>query len=236
MIYFDDKQKKLINSWHNLSEKSDDPYMSFMSDWIVFNAICFNLYNKKAVIERANIDRKKSKLEKINQKFNPNGEIIVENAKISGTYEKWNIDLTMPERLYISVTNKYTEDIIFNEFVKDNSEWYLSNVNENQSLFENLKMSLRKNNRNFVIDITKSLKLNLNNDFDKLVSNNAVVFCEVNDLKTIKNVLYQVRCNIFHGEKIPGDLNDDKIVISALPLLKLLVNYLIKLHKINNVS
>ena len=33
----------------------------------------------------------------------------------------------------------------FNEFVKDNSEWYLSNVNENQSLFENLKMSLRKN-------------------------------------------------------------------------------------------
>jgi hypothetical protein len=65
IINFDDKQEKKINSWHNLSDKSDDAYMAFMAEWIAFNAICYNLYHEKAVMERANIDRAKSKLNKI---------------------------------------------------------------------------------------------------------------------------------------------------------------------------
>ena len=51
MSYFDEKQKKLIKSWHELSSVSDDFYMKFMSEWIAFNAICYNLYYKKATIE-----------------------------------------------------------------------------------------------------------------------------------------------------------------------------------------
>jgi hypothetical protein len=39
------------------------------------------------------------------------------------------------------------------------------------------------------------------------------------DLTQLKNVLYQVRCNVFHGEKVPGDVNDDRIVRAAYPVL-----------------
>jgi hypothetical protein len=41
MEYFDDKQKKLINSWHTLAVKSEDACMAFMAEWIAFNAICY---------------------------------------------------------------------------------------------------------------------------------------------------------------------------------------------------
>ena len=82
MAYFDDKQKKLINSWHTLAAKSKDAYMAFMAEWIAFNAICYNLYYEKATIERANIDRKKSNLNSIHEKFNPNADVDYNEKKI----------------------------------------------------------------------------------------------------------------------------------------------------------
>ncbi|MGR6088071.1 MAG: hypothetical protein ACU4F9_07840 [Arcticibacter sp.] len=229
MTYFDDKQKNLINSWHNLSEQSLDPYMAFMAEWIAFNAICYNLYYENAIIERANIDRSKSKLKKIHEKFNPKADLIVQEAKLVGTIEKWAIDLMLPERLFISVSNNYTEDIIFNEFVKENQKWYDKNPIE---LFDNLKTSLSKGSRNFVINMARSRNYDEKIDIDLLASKNIIILCEENNLKTIKNVLYQIRCNIFHGEKIPGDINDDRIVKSSLPLLKHIVEYLLDIHKI----
>jgi hypothetical protein len=230
MTYFDDKQKRLINSWHNLSVQSVDAYMAFMAEWIAFNAVCYNLYYKKAIIERANIDRAKSKLDKIHEKFNPTADVNAQNAKLVGTLEKWSIDLSLPERLFISVSNNYTEDIIFNEFVKENQNWY---NNSPTTLFENLKMSLAKGNRNFVINMAKSNSYNQTNDIGIMANKNIIVLCEENNLKTVKNVLYQIRCNIFHGEKIPGDINDDSIVKSALPLLKHIVDFLLETHEIN---
>jgi hypothetical protein len=68
---------------------------------------------------------------------------------------------------------------------------------------------------------------------NNLASKNIIILCEENNLKTIKNVLYQIRCNIFHGEKTPGDINDDTIVKSANPLLKYIVEYLIEKHEIH---
>ena len=53
-----------------------------------------------------------------------------------------------------------------------------------------------------------------------------------NSLNIIKKVIYQIRCNIFHGEKVPGDINDDRIAVGALPMLKLLVEKLIEDYKI----
>ena len=120
MIYFDDKQIKLITSWRNLAANTEEPYMSFMAEWIAFNAICYNLYYEKAIIERANIDRGKSKLNKIQEKFNSSKELTVNEVKLVGTSDKWSVDLFFPERLFISISNNYTEDIIFNEFVKAN--------------------------------------------------------------------------------------------------------------------
>ena len=230
MVYFDDKQKKLINSWHNLSAQSDDAYMAFMAEWIAFNAICYNLYYEKAIIERANIDRSKSKLNKLHQRFNPSVDVEVQNAKLVGTLEKWSIDLSLPERLFISVSNNYTEDIIFNEFVNEHQRWYLNNPT---SLFIALKLSLTKGTRHFVVNMAKSQFYNLGKDIAEMANKNVIILCEQDNLKTIKNVLYQIRCNIFHGEKTPGDINDDTIVKGALPVLNYIVNHLIEIYEIN---
>lgn len=233
MTYFDGKQKKLINSWHSQSTKSEDAYMAFIAEWIAFNAICYNLYYKNAVIERANIDRSKSKLDRIHERFKPGAEVEVKNAKIVGTREKWSIDLSLPERLFISVSNNYTEDIIFNDFVKGNQIWYDNNPSQ---LFVGLKVSLQKDDRYFVINMAKSDYYSRKNDINEMANKNIVILCEDNNLKTIKNVLYQIRCNIFHGEKTPGDVNDDRIVKSALPILKHIVEYLLERYEIHNTD
>lgn len=233
MTYFDGKQKKLINSWHSQSTKSEDAYMAFIAEWIAFNAICYNLYYKNAIIERANIDRSKSKLDRIHERFKPGAEVEVKNAKIVGTREKWSIDLSLPERLFISVSNNYTEDIIFNDFVKGNQIWYDNNPSQ---LFVGLKVSLQKDDRYFVINMAKSDYYSRKNDINEMANKNIVILCEDNNLKTIKNVLYQIRCNIFHGEKTPGDVNDDRIVKSALPILKHIVEYLLERYEIHNTD
>jgi len=63
--YFDHKQKELITHWHELSSCSKDNYMTFISEWIAFYAICYNQFNNEAIVLRANIDRAKSKIDKI---------------------------------------------------------------------------------------------------------------------------------------------------------------------------
>jgi hypothetical protein len=201
-----------------------------MAEWIAFNAICYNLYYEKAIIERANIDRSKSKLNKLHERFNPSVDVEVQIAKIVGTLEKWSIDISLPERLFISVSNNYTEDIIFNEFVKEHKSWYLKN---STNLFNILKLSLTKGARHFVVNMAKSQNYYLKNDISEMTDKHIIILCEENNLQTIKNVLYQIRCNIFHGEKTPGDFNDDRIVKSALPVLNYIVNHLIGIHEIN---
>lgn len=232
MVYFDEKQKKLISSWHDLSIKSNNAYIAFMTEWIAFNALCCNLYYENATIDRANIDRKKSKsgLITIHQSINQKKEIHAENVKITVETEKWTLDLALPQsRLFISVSNNYTEDIIFSEFVKYNSEWYNSNL---CTSFIKLKESLKKGSRYYIINMALSNKYSEDDDVDYMAGKNIIKLCEENDLKTIINVLYQVRCNIFHAEKTPGDINDDRIVINALPVLKYIVLYLIAKYDI----
>lgn len=242
MAYFDEKQIKLIKSWHQLSEKSEDFYMSFISEWIAFNAICYNLFYEKAVLERANIDRKKSK------KFlNSRNEIefhkINVSAKISVkeiSDNDWTLQIDFPERLFLSISKKYTEDIIYQLFADEFENWYAENKIEIQPLYNELKESLKKENfsnnenlnyRYYVINMQKEVLLDFD-DIDRLASKNIVILCEQNDLKTVIKVLYQIRNNIFHGEKIPGEINDDRIVKSALPMLRFLICELIKINDI----
>jgi len=227
--YFDDKQCRLINSWHNISQSASDKYIAYISEWIAFNAICYNLFSEKANIERANIDRSKSKLNAIINRFNPAAEIIADNAYVGGTSDKWAIEISLPERLYIEVKKSFTEDIIYSEYVKTYKNWY----NQSPSVhFDNLKNALRKDNGSYVINMSRSHEISEDYSIEYLSKKNLIILCEKNDLITIKNVLYQIRCNIFHGEKIPGDINDDKIVIHALPLLNYLVSHLMKEHNI----
>lgn len=243
MPYFDEKQIKLITSWHKLSEKSEDYYMSFISEWIAFNAICYNLYYDKAVLERANIDRKKSK-KFLNAKSDNEFNNVDISAKISVkeiSDNDWTLQIDFPEteRLFLSISKKYTEDIIYQLFAEEYENWYTENKKEIQPLYNELKESLKKddfsqseNLRYYVINMQKKKSL-YKEDIDRLASKNIIILCEQNDLKTVIKVLYQIRNNIFHGEKIPGETNDDRIVKSALPLLKYLIRELIKIHKIN---
>ena len=229
MNYFDDKQKRLIKAWYKQSLESKDPYLSYMAAWIAFNAICYNLYHEFASIERANIDRQKSKLKRIHERLNLSDPIEVKNAKLEGTLDKWSIDISFPERLFISISNNYTEDIIFNEFVNGNKNWYCQNPTD---LFIRLKDSLNKEGRYYVINMAKVEMYNPNADVTEMARKNIIILCEENNLNTIKSVLYQIRCNIFHGEKTPGEINDDKIVVSALPLLMYILEYLVKKYEV----
>lgn len=239
MTYFDDKQKKLIKSWHKISLNSDDFYMKFMSEWIAFNAICYNLYYEQATIERANIDRKKSKsaINALNILQNKSTIIPVVETIFNIDSEKWSVDLKLPQRLFIKVTTNYTEDIIFKEFVDEHQNWYNENQTSTNQLFEYLKKSLQKKNKNntrfFVINMAKSKLYKEPYDIDKMAERNIVVLCEKNELRIIKNILYQIRCNIFHGEKTPGDPNDDRIVKNALPLLRYIVERLMHVYEID---
>jgi len=63
---------------------------------------------------------------------------------------------------------------------------------------------------------------------DDLTRRNAVVAVKApDDLGDLVEVLYQVRCNVFHGEKVPGDANDDRIVKAARPLLVELLRHVL---------
>jgi hypothetical protein len=245
MEYFYDKQIKNILSWHELSENSLDNYMAFMSEWIAFNAICYNLYYKKAVKERANLESTRNQLQIIRDNFNESDILNVVETKVTNhrangcsltpNNDKWKVNINLQNsNLKLSIASNYTEDIIFNEFVDAYDEWYTENTQLSNEIFNSLKLSLKKGERNFVINMAKHNFYKEENDINCMAQSNIIIICEENNLKTIKNVLYQIRCNIFHGAKTPGDAEDDKIVESALPILRLLVHTLITDCKINN--
>lgn len=220
--YFDDKQKTLINAWISQAEESSNEYLKFMSNWIAFNAICYNLFFEKAVVDRAELDRKKSKLPSIREFITQSHEIQAESASIRLKKERIEIDIKVPDRLNLSIKEKYTEDLIYEQFVKS----YKNKILVDNVIFQNLKNSLKKENRFYVINMARIKAFNKTDDIDEQSKRNILVLCEINDLKTIKNVLYQIRCNIFHGEKIPGDVNDDRIVKSANPIVTQINTYL----------
>ena len=221
--YFEDKQKTLINAWISQATESSNEYLKFMSNWIAFNAICYHLFFEQAVMDRVELDRGKSKLPRIKESVKQNTEIQAQNTSITLKKEKIEIDIKAPERLNFSIKEKYTEDLIYEQFAKS----YSNKIIVGQKFFQSLKESLKKNDRFYVINMARIKAYNQSEDIDVQSKRNILVLCEKNDLKTIKNVLYQIRCNIFHGEKIPGDINDDRIVKSANPILDLITKYLV---------
>lgn len=221
--YFDDKQKALINAWISQATESSNEYLKFMSNWIAFNAICYNLFFEQAVMDRAELDRGKSKLPRIKESVKQNDEIQAQSTSITLKKERIEIDIKVPERLNFSIKEKYTEDLIYEQFVK----LYSEKIDVDDEIFQKLKESLKKHDRYYVINMARINAYNQFEDIDDQSKRNILVLCERNDLRTIKSVLYQIRCNIFHGEKIPGDINDDRIVKSANPILDRINKFLI---------
>jgi len=95
------------------------------------------------------------------------------------------------------------EERIFDQFVSEYKVWYQDCSSLTTKFFETLKQSLIKKTRgiqrSYVINMSRIKDYNDMSDIDELHKRNIIVLCEQNDLKTIKNVLYQIRCNIFHG-------------------------------------
>lgn len=221
--YFDDKQKTLINAWVSQAAESSNEYLKFMSNWIAFNAICYNLFFEQAVKDRAELDEGKSKLPRIKESVKQNNEIQAQRTFITLKKERIEINIEVPERLNFSIKEKYTEDLIYEQFVKS----YSDKIVIGPEIFQSLKESLKKADRFYVINMARIKAYNQSEDIDDQSKRNILVLCEKNDLRTIKSVLYQIRCNIFHGEKIPGDINDDRIVKSANPILDRIIKYII---------
>jgi len=232
MKYFDDKQVKLISSWHQLSVNSDDEYMKFISNWICLNAICVHLYSDYANKERISIDRKKSKLVKLKSKVDEEKTIIAEEAKIIEKNNKLEVNIKFPERLCVYIQEKYTEDLVFEKF----SDTHKNEIEIPDIDYLTLRKALTKfNSEAYVINMSKSA---LFNEFYDQISTkemsdkNIIVLLDKNNLTTIQKVLYQIRCNIFHGEKGPGDLNDDRIVEASNPVLDYIIKHLLNKYDI----
>jgi hypothetical protein len=227
----DHKQKKLILAWHEQSVNSSNEYLKFMSNWIAFNAICYSLYHEKAIREKAQIDTGKSKIEKVVQLLVNEDEGYSAEAKIVGREDRLTIDIKLPERLFLTIKKTFTEDNIYREFIRDYEAKF--NIDEDFiELVEKFQESIFRDNNYYVINMLKINKFN-QKDITKMIEDEVVV--QLNEIKysNTQRVLYQIRNNIFHGEKVPGDVNDDRIVKGANPVLNYIVSACIKNLKIN---
>ena len=238
-VYFDDKQRKLIHNWVDISRKQEDYYLKFMTLWIAFNSICVHLYHKSAWRERVNFDSDKTKLKKIIHLLENSGDINIQSeVQIKNKDNGWSVDIKNPERILLIVKEQYTEDLVFTKFVEENKDWYENDIQNNQSHFNDLKKTLKKQRRTeesfYIINMSTKDKYNEENDLKEMDRLGIINFCNNNNLGTVKSVLYLIRCNIFHGEKTPGVINDDKIVKAAYPLLDYIVDKLRNIHNIHH--
>lgn len=214
---FDKKQQQIILSWlSRAGELEGDDYAAFISVWISFNAYCYGRFALEANRRRANLCSDKG-LRTIGPEPIPAvGVVYSDPAKI-------RIELNQPGRIVIDLVERYTEDIIYSEFVKafqSNYIKWLENPDFFRSVQEFRNALQKEDSRHYVINMVRISKYReyVENklDFDTIARRNVVVpFEDINSLSELKNALYQVRCNVFHGEKVPGNVNDDHIVSTA---------------------
>jgi hypothetical protein len=89
--------------------------------------------------------------------------------------------------------------------------------------------SKKRAGESYVINMAKAGQHDPSADLQAMESRNIIVrFTDTASLCQLKDVLYQIRCNIFHGEKAPGVRNDDRIVKAATPVLRQLLDILLK--------
>jgi hypothetical protein len=82
-------------------------------------------------------------------------------------------------------------------------------------------MAARRPRGDYVINMLHIHEHSHNRDLEDMVGRNTVAaITNRADLSQLIAVLYQIRNNMFHGEKIPGDMSDDRIVRVARPVLE----------------
>jgi hypothetical protein len=226
MIKLDHKQQKIVSSWlQRAMDLSKDTYASFISLWISFNAYCYSQYAAKANKHRADL-RNDAGLRNITpDPLRAEGTVRLDNAR-------YRLNIEKPGRILIIVSERYTEDIVFTQFAREYQPLYqelLRDVEFEKAVAKFQRAIRKKGGRHFIVNMARHREYSPDGDYDTMVQRHIIVpFENKEDLEELKNVLYQVRCNVFHGEKLPGLMNDDKIVRTAQPVLERILRRILK--------
>lgn len=214
----DSRQKEIFHTWFKQGvENANKPYFGFISLWIAFNAYCVARYSTRAkrLLAQLNNDRGFRELSDTTVEITEG--LISENNGI------YSIDIKQPGRIRVVVKERFIESAVFDAFTRNFANRYIEIVRQEKDFAEAvnaLRETLRKEEHFYVIDMSRHSNYNPDLSYKELVERSIIVpFEDITDVVQLKNVLYQVRCNLFHGEKLPGILNDDKIVRATYPVL-----------------
>jgi hypothetical protein len=213
----DDKQQALIQSWIQFGqEETTNAYNRFIALWIALNAYCCAQYATAAHRDQASI------------KARGYDGLTGEQQPVKGTIQRADarvtIDLAAPSEIRIVIKERYTENFIFHAFAEQYAKAYqaLLQTESFHDQVAGLQHALEKRpGEYYVINMAKAAQHDPMRHLHELQGQNIIVrFTDTTSLRQLKDVLYQIRCNVFHGEKVPGEPNDDRIVTAAIPVLQ----------------
>jgi hypothetical protein len=214
----DHKQDRLIKGWIDQAQRANDPYFRFMSLWVAFNALCYALFHEEANKQRADLKTFRQSVDGFldARVFVQTGKIEIEEPKL---------------QLKLKIDEKYTENYIFSKYASKMQDPYLAQLHGDatfRSEIDSFREAIKKVNGYYVLNLSRKSHDEVTSWTEEQVkkgSNRLKSFHNERKLSLLVDVLYQVRCNVFHGEKIPGDLNDDRIVEAASPILRRLLEF-----------
>jgi|ERR1700686_7537 len=218
-IDLDDKQFRLVRAW--MKYGAQDEYGRFISLWVAFNALCYAKYAAEAHQLRADLDLKKSSgLSAVQDKEVPASGTLSKDA------ERIKLHLDTPGPVTIKIVERYTEDVIFDRFATDYQTeykaWLAGGIFRQH--VDALFAAIAKDQKHYIVNMAKANKHQLKPDSTQYKEMRAagviVAWEDTMKLSQLKSVLYQIRNNVFHGEKVPGEANDDRIVKVASPVLQ----------------
>lgn len=223
----DDKQKRLIDAWLKRADDSSmDEYGRFMAVWIAFNALCYALFALKASHRRPDLSEDRG-LTGLDQRVSAEGWLEPRGGG------RVRLRIEKPGKIQLDIQDRYSEDIIFSEFARVFSPLFTAWLKEEHVLNarDGFLAELKKERGTYVVNMLRV------EDYNRLKDNQAISLADLRkrnvvvpvnkpeDLREVVPALYQVRCNVFHGEKVPGEPNDDRIVKAARPLLVEIVRH-----------
>jgi hypothetical protein len=210
-------QRRRINMWLDLA--SGDEYRRYMFAWVAFNALCYALFGNAASRRRPDLVDDRG-LEGLAGEVRAEGRIEVH---IDG---RVSIRLDRPDRIRIDIRERYTEDLIFSAFASKFQPEYIRwlEVPQFSAELDKLLEAVRRPGGDYVINMLRIDQHSPDRKLADMAGRNIVVaITDRADLSQLVAVLYQVRNNMFHGEKVPGDMHDNRIVSAARPVLEGLV-------------
>ncbi len=216
----DDKQRTLIAAWlERAFSENGDEYGQFMAAWLAFNAICYAYFGKKAMKQRPDL-RKTKGLSVIEGRVSTSCTI---ESKPDG---RVTLEVLDPGPIRIDIRDRYTEDIVFSEYSRCYRDDFLHWLEEPRfrETRDTFLDAIKRPSGHYVINMLKMGEHDAEMPLGELKSRNIVkAIDKPDDLGQFVDALYQVRCNVFHGEKVPGEPNDDRVVRVARPLVGELV-------------